>query len=380
MTHNSRIFTHWRSRQPPFFTRFFGLPLAIALVSAVAVAPDFALSAPTKAQQQEAATRYKKGKDLFKDGDYQAALIEFRRSNELAPNYNVYFDIAQVYTQIQDYPNAILALNAYLTEGNSSISKWRRVSAQKQIDQLLSKVATVEITSAVTAAEVTVDDASVGLTPLGRNIMMSAGKHKLSVSKAGYVASSKNIEVAGGDKMSVQLDPVELKSTTAALPEQKLTTAALPEQKPTIATSAEQPVSPSHPRADNVEFKVCGTDSTITLKNLWLTPAQATVNRPVTERWEYELLAELTPGATLQQTWKVGSAIVKDTTSGLCEMVLNYGQICPVPPGTYGFQNAIDVPEKVAIPPSVGIEVRNIIKNGDGSTMLCIDYTMGLQP
>ena len=52
-----------------------------------------AQNAPTKAQQQEAATRFKKGLDLFKDGDYQASLIEFRRANELAPNYNVLYNI-----------------------------------------------------------------------------------------------------------------------------------------------------------------------------------------------------------------------------------------------------------------------------------------------
>ena len=53
------------------------LALAGALAIAAPSFPAFAQSAPTKAQQQEAATRFKKGLELFKDGDYQAALIEF---------------------------------------------------------------------------------------------------------------------------------------------------------------------------------------------------------------------------------------------------------------------------------------------------------------
>ena len=105
----------------------FMKPLArtLALVTAFAlVAPGsvaFAQPAPTAAERAEAATRFKTGLDLFKDGDAQAALIEFRRAYQLAPNYQVLYNIGQVSFQLQDYPGALAALQKYLLEGGRNI-------------------------------------------------------------------------------------------------------------------------------------------------------------------------------------------------------------------------------------------------------------------
>src|SRR5262249_55177014 len=134
--------------------------LAVAFALALATpAPVLAQqAAPTKEQKAEASTRFKKGLDLFKDGDYQAALIEFRRANELAPNYNVLYNIGQVYFQLQDYPSALVALQRYLDEGGSAIPSSRRADVQKDIDKLKARVANLEITSAVADSDVTIDD------------------------------------------------------------------------------------------------------------------------------------------------------------------------------------------------------------------------------
>src|SRR6516165_10065019 len=126
------------------------LVFAAALALSSASIPAFAQpAAPTKAQQQEAATRFRKGLDLFKDGDYQAALIEFRRANELAPNFNVLFNIGQVYFQLQDYPNALTALERYLNEGGDRIPASRRAEVARDIDKLKARVANIEITTPV---------------------------------------------------------------------------------------------------------------------------------------------------------------------------------------------------------------------------------------
>jgi hypothetical protein len=187
------------------------LAFTAALAVAVPAAPAFA-QAPTKAQQQEAATRFKKGLELFKDGDYQAALIEFRRANELAPNFNVLYNIGQVYFQLQDYPNALTSLQRYLDEGGNGIPSSRRAEVQRDIDKLKARVANLEITSAVADAEVLIDDVSFGKTPLGKPIMVSAGRHKVTITKTGFTPATKVIEIASAEKQTVALDPVEQKS------------------------------------------------------------------------------------------------------------------------------------------------------------------------
>lgn len=216
------------------------LVLAASLALAVPAVPDVAFAQPTKAQQQEAATRFKKGLELFKDGDYQAALIEFRRANELAPNFNVLYNIGQVYFQLQDYPNALTSLQRYLDEGGSGVPAARRADVQRDIDKLKARVANVEMVTTVADAEVTIDDVVVGKTPLAKPIMVSAGRHKITVSKTGFTASTKVIEIASGDSLKVPIDPVEQKSTVTPPPPPTVT--PLP---PPVQTSA--PLDPPPP-------------------------------------------------------------------------------------------------------------------------------------
>src|SRR6185369_13528930 len=115
--------------------------LAAALALGVPAISSTAEAAPTKEQQHEAATRFKKGIELFKEGDYQAALIEFRRANEIAPNYAVLYNIGQVYFQLQDYAGALTALERYLSEGGKNVPTARRTEVEKDIEKLKSRVA-----------------------------------------------------------------------------------------------------------------------------------------------------------------------------------------------------------------------------------------------
>lgn len=192
--------------------------LAATLALTAPALPVAAQPAPTKQHQQEAATRFKKGLELFKDGDYQAALIEFRRANELAPNFNVLYNIGQVYFQLQDYPNALSSLERYLSDGGSNIPSTRRADVQRDIEKLRARVANLEIVVTVPDADVVLDDLPVGKSPLSKPIMVSAGRHKITISKAGYAATTKVVEIASGDSLKVPIDPVEQKVEPAAPP------------------------------------------------------------------------------------------------------------------------------------------------------------------
>jgi hypothetical protein len=172
----------------------------------------------TAAAQNEAASRFKKGLELFKDGDYQAALIELRRANELAPNYNVLYNIGQVYFQLQDYPNALHSLERYLQEGGKNVDAKRRAEVEKDIDKLKARVANLEITVNVPDADVMIDDVSAGKTPLPKMVLVSAGRHRVVISKAGYATVTKLVEIASAEVQNIPVELVETKSTTATPP------------------------------------------------------------------------------------------------------------------------------------------------------------------
>ena len=228
---------------------------SLALCAALALTlPSFTASAQgtvSPAAQSEAASRFKKGLELFKDGDYQAALIELRRANELAPNYNVLYNIGQVYFQLQDYPNALHSLERYLQEGGKNVDSKRRAEVEKDIDKLKARVANLEIVVNVPDAEVTIDDVSAGKTPLPKTVLVSAGRHRIVVAKAGFASITKVVEIASAEVQKVPVDLVETKTATVAPPPvapepgNNVAPPAPTPQVPTPLTMPEQPPPPA---------------------------------------------------------------------------------------------------------------------------------------
>jgi hypothetical protein len=221
---------------------------SIALCAALALTlPSFTAWAGdpvSPAAQTEAASRFKKGLELFKDGDYQAALIELRRANELAPNYNVLYNIGQVYFQLQDYPNALHALERYLQEGGKAIDAKRRAEVEKDIDKLKTRVANVEITVNAPDAEVTIDDVAVGKTPLPKAVLVSAGRHRITITKPGYTAVTKVVEIASAEVQKVAVELAEIGS--AAPPAVPVDTGKNPPPSVPVA-QVTPPVTPPPP-------------------------------------------------------------------------------------------------------------------------------------
>jgi hypothetical protein len=177
---------------------------SLALALAAALLMPLASSAQA-APPGEADAHFKRGVELYKEADYAAALIEFRRAYELDPRFQVLYNIGEDYYQLQDYANALKTLEKYLKEGGAQISKERRDEVQKEVDKLRTRVATLDITTTVPDVELFIDDVSVGKTPLPGPIVVSAGRRKLTATMAGKPVVSQVVELAGGDSKKLPL-------------------------------------------------------------------------------------------------------------------------------------------------------------------------------
>lgn len=157
--------------------------------------------------------RYKQGVKLFEEQDFNAALLEFRKAYELAPNYKVAYNIGQVYYQIQNYAKALQWFERYLSEGTKEIQADRRAEVQKEIDELKRRVGHLELSSDLRDVEVSIDDEPVGKTPFAEPLVVSAGRRKISASKQGYAPFSQTIEMTGQETKKLQLKLIELAPT-----------------------------------------------------------------------------------------------------------------------------------------------------------------------
>jgi hypothetical protein len=154
---------------------------------------------------EEARSRYKRGIEMYNDGDYKLALIEFERSYELAPNWKILYNIGQVHFQLNNYGKALKALERYLKEGATEIPEKRRSDVERDIEGLKSRTAQLTVTANQAGAEVSVDDVVVGKTPLPGEFLVDAGDHRVTLSKAGFKPVTKRVTLAGKDHVSLNL-------------------------------------------------------------------------------------------------------------------------------------------------------------------------------
>lgn len=183
--------------------------VAIASFLAALVAHDLARAEPTKAQVDEGRDRFKRGVQLFQDGDFRAALIEFNRANEIAPSFRIQYNIGQTCLELQDYACAYRAFGKFLGDGGNEVPKDRRQQTEHEIDRLKKLVATIQVRVNKDGADVSVDDVAVGRSPLAQATLVGAGRHKVTASLSPAAPVTKVIDVAGGDELQVALDLVD---------------------------------------------------------------------------------------------------------------------------------------------------------------------------
>ena len=61
----------------------------------------------------------------------------------------------------------------------------------------------------------TIDDVSVGKTPLPKALLVSAGRHRITITKPGFTAVTRVVEIASAEVQKVTVDLVEIGSAAA---------------------------------------------------------------------------------------------------------------------------------------------------------------------
>lgn len=187
--------------------------LLVTLALAMLAIASEAAAQPEKqaaSASEEASRRFRAGVVFYKDRDFAAALVEFKRAYELDPNYRVLFNLGQTSQELNDYASALSAFRRYLDEGGKEIEKARRAKVEGFIGVLENKVGTIVVETNVEGAEVSVDDVSVGKTPLAKPILVNAGRRKFAASLSGHHPAVRQEEVAGLDERTVKLELVEI--------------------------------------------------------------------------------------------------------------------------------------------------------------------------
>jgi tetratricopeptide (TPR) repeat protein len=152
-----------------------------------------------------------RGVEMYRAGAYDAALAAFTRAYELAPNYRILYNLAQVQAQRQDYVQALELFGRYLREGSAapgtpSLTEARVAEVQTEMTELKHRVAELRVETNVEDAILVVNESRVSKLPLATPLWLNAGIHRMRVEKPGHVPVTKVVTVAGGDAPLVSFE------------------------------------------------------------------------------------------------------------------------------------------------------------------------------
>jgi tetratricopeptide (TPR) repeat protein len=187
-----------------------------AIVAAEPAAPAAGASVSASATS-EARERFQRGVALYREGSFDAALAEFRRAYEIAPNYRILYNLAQVQVERHDSVAALTLFGQYLQQGGTEIEAERRAQVERDMQSLRGRVADLSIESNVAGAQLTIDGVESGTLPLAGPIQVNSGVRQIAIAKPGFQSISRSVTIAGAQplKQTFTLQPLDARTAEA---------------------------------------------------------------------------------------------------------------------------------------------------------------------
>jgi len=217
--------------------------LCLALVASILAAlPAPAAGDPPTSAKREADRHFKTGVELFEEGKYSEALAEFEQAYALESHPLVLYNLAAAHRALSQYAQAVDFYKRFLAEGKGIVRPKQLARGERELADLLRRVARIEVSTTPEGATVSVDGRPVGPSPLDQPLLLGPGDHLVGATLDGYEPAERAVRVAAGDSLAVALSlarqverpPTEVRS-------------AAPETGPVAAVTATAP-SPAQSR------------------------------------------------------------------------------------------------------------------------------------
>jgi hypothetical protein len=179
--------------------------LAFVLAAVVTLRPAGAEGEPAPVDHRAAAAHFAAGLEFVRTGAVAEALAEFRRAHELEPNFAVRYNIGQALASLGRSAEAARELRLYLDEGRDRITADRRGQVENDLRRLAESVGRLHVSANPAGASVSIDGASVGVSPLSEALELDAGEHRVDVAYSGRTVTQ-SVVIRGGENAEVHLD------------------------------------------------------------------------------------------------------------------------------------------------------------------------------
>ncbi|WP_437592396.1 PEGA domain-containing protein [Sorangium sp. So ce1000] len=154
-------------------------------------------------RKSEAEARFYKGRKLYDERAFSAALAEFQASRALYPGESATIGAAICLKRLHRFDEALDLFEATLRDFSGTMEATTKSVVQRQVVELRGLVGTLDIDGAEPGAAISVDGQSRGEFPLLVPLRVAAGSHSVRVYKEGFEPFEVRIEVAGGQTARV---------------------------------------------------------------------------------------------------------------------------------------------------------------------------------
>ena len=154
---------------------------------------------------EEGTQHFQRGVTLYREGDLNGALVEFRRAYELSPSFKILYNIGQAEVQLGHYVEAIAAFEQYLATGGSQVPSARRTEVSEDLQRLRQRVGTIMVRSNVVDAALSINGEPRGRLPLAAPIALNVGRHTIEL-RDGERVQAATVDLPGGEAKTVNID------------------------------------------------------------------------------------------------------------------------------------------------------------------------------
>jgi len=166
----------------------------------------------------DAKAYYKEGTQLYKAGNYRAAITAFENAYRKKPHGAIHYNIAQCREKLAEWPAALRSYHDYLREMPDAKDRPAVLASIRRLEEKLAAtgVQVLLVYSDPLGAEVRIDDKPRGTTPC--HIVLAPGPYSISLHREGYAIAMREVTLGASASQVVEVPMRAAAATPVPLP------------------------------------------------------------------------------------------------------------------------------------------------------------------
>ncbi len=180
----------------------------IFVMISVALFMGAATSEAAGKNKAKAKKHFKAGVALIESDDFDSAAVEFEESVNLHPTKMGFFNLANCYKALHRYAEALATIKRLEGSFGKKLNAELRNVVNDFKEEIQNIVAELSIVVSHPGAKIVFDGEQVGISPMGKPLIIAPGVHSVTVTLNSFAPVTKKTRIVSGDITSLRFELV----------------------------------------------------------------------------------------------------------------------------------------------------------------------------